>query len=47
MPAIFCQRRRMQAGAVDDQPATQVHRLGAADLDLDAIARDAACFTGA
>src|ERR671912_533279 len=43
---FFCQRRRMQTGAVDDQPATQVHWLGAAHPDLDAIALGAALDLG-
>ena len=36
----------MQAGGVHDQPAAQLHRLGAADLELDAAVGDAARLTG-
>ncbi len=34
----------MQAGRIDQQAATQVHRLGSADLDLDAAIHDAAAL---
>ena len=37
----------MQAGRVHDQPAAQGHRLGAADLELDAALQHAAVQHGA
>ncbi len=39
---FLCESGGVQAGRVHDQAATQVHRLGPADLDLDAAARDPA-----
>ena len=40
MPSMRdAKRGRMQAGGIDQQPATQRHRLGAADIDLDAALR--------